>query len=94
MTIGGNGIYYRQRIGEPVDRNPQTVPVIQPGIHTITSVDIDQLTEVDSRAFIDELSEKAAKISLTTWLGLWPMILFVIVLSVYSIDSKARVRKC
>lgn len=87
VTIGTNGIYYRQRMGEAVSRNTQTVPLLQPDIHTITSGDIDQLTDVDSRAFIDELSKKAAKISLITWLGIWPMIIFVIVLSMYSIDS-------
>lgn len=87
VTIGANGIYYRQRIGQPVNRNPQTVPVSQPGMHTITSGDIDQLTDVDSRAFIDELSAKAGKLSLTNWLGIWPMIIFVVLLSVYSINS-------
>ncbi|MEE1944693.1 DUF4236 domain-containing protein [Pedobacter sp. KR3-3] len=90
VTIGANGIYYRKKIGraqyQPNHRQP--LPIIDPTIHTITSAPIDQLTDVDSKAFIDELSEKAAKISLFTWLGIVPMIAFFILLSANSFRER------
>lgn len=88
VTIGAKGIYYRQKIGEVVNQSPQPILVENPGIHTITSADIDQLTDVDSKNFIDELSEKAAKVSLVTWLGIWPMIAFVVLLYMYSFTNQ------
>ncbi|MET4142039.1 DUF4236 domain-containing protein [Pedobacter sp. UYP1] len=88
VTIGTNGIYYKQRIGEYVNQTHQPTLVQTPGMHTITSAHIDQLTDVDSKAFIDELSEKAGKVSLVTWLGIWPMIAFVTLLSINSFTSR------
>ncbi|RZM18701.1 MAG: DUF4236 domain-containing protein [Pedobacter sp.] len=88
VTIGANGIYYRQKIGGGQVDQPSPVSVQDQGIHTITSAHIDQLTDVDSRAFIEELSEKAGKISFVRWLGVWPMIIFVVLLSWYSLGSR------
>jgi hypothetical protein len=88
VTIGANGICYRQRLGGAVHNPAQPVIVQDLGIHTITSGHIDQLTDVDSKAFVDELSEKAGKISLVKWLAVWPMIVFVVVLSLYSLNNR------
>lgn len=93
VTLGANGIYYRQRISGAEQPSPRHIPyqpitIENTGLHTITSSDINQLTDVDSKAFIDELTEKASKISLVKWLGILPMIVFVILLSVYSLKTK------
>lgn len=88
MTIGANGIYYRQKIGGANVHQPGPVTVQDHGLHTITSADIGQLTDVDSRAFIEELSEKAGKISFVKWLGVWPMIIFLVLLSYYSVGIR------
>ncbi|MGN7986152.1 DUF4236 domain-containing protein [Pedobacter sp. 22226] len=88
VTIGANGIYYRQKIGGVNAHRPGPVTVQDQGLHTITSADIGQLTDVDSRAFIEELSEKAGKISFVKWLGVWPMIIFLVLLSYYSVGIR------
>jgi len=88
VTIGANGIYYRQKIEGRHAMQPAPVTMQAPSMHTITSSDIDQLTDVDSRAFIEELSEKAGKISFVKWLGVWPMIIFVVLLSWSSLGSR------
>jgi uncharacterized protein YgiM (DUF1202 family) len=48
--------------------------------HTITSSSIDQLSDVDSRQFIDELTATANKISYLKWFVLFPAILSLIYL--------------
>jgi len=90
VTLGANGIYYRRKIGQNQTPEPQLQPLSeqQLGVHTITSAEISGLSDVDSKAFIDELSEKAAKIPMVTWLGILPMILFISLLSFNSLKSR------
>ncbi|MBB5638689.1 hypothetical protein HDE68_004621 [Pedobacter cryoconitis] len=88
VTMGANGIYYRQKIGSIQNEHQQVLPTVSTATHTITSASIDQLTDVDSKVFIDELSEKAAKFSLFTWLGIMPMITFFVLLSIYSLSNR------
>lgn len=88
VTIGAKGIYYRQRVDNVQNQQPQPSPTISTTFHTITSAPIDQLTDVDSKVFVDELSEKAGKISLLKWLGILPMIVFFILLSINSLSNR------
>ncbi|PWS28566.1 hypothetical protein DHW03_01550 [Pedobacter yonginense] len=93
VTLGANGIYYRQKISSSPGHTNSPVYQTLPGMHSITSAPIDQLTDVDSKVFIDELSEKASKISLTKWFGIWPMIIFVVLLSFNSLRSRELVQQ-
>jgi hypothetical protein len=65
VTFSHNGIYYRKKIS-PGSRHPShsQIPLddsVTLGTHTITSSNIDELTDSDSKEFIDELSAKAKK---------------------------------
>jgi len=91
VTIGSNGIYYRQKMGGTVNQSPTPILAGPLSTHSITSAHIDQLTDVDSKAFIDELNEKATKISLVTWFGLLPLALFILLLSINSFNSRDTV---
>ncbi|SDK40171.1 SH3 domain-containing protein [Pedobacter sp. ok626] len=93
VTIGTNGIYYRQKIGGVVQSPASPIIVQNPGIHTITSAPIDQLTDVDSKDFVNELNEKTAKISLVNWFGIFPLIAFVFILSQYSLSSSEIIKQ-
>ncbi|MFC4209913.1 hypothetical protein ACFOWA_01890 [Pedobacter lithocola] len=75
----------------PSHNPPQPFITENQGAHTITSADIDQLTDVDFKAFIDELTQKASKISFFQWFGALPMIAFTVILSVFSLKTKETV---
>lgn len=88
VNLGAGGIYYRQKIDgkspsindgnanfiPPVPANPRPSNTIQ----TITTDDVENVTDVDSQQFIDELESKANKISLFKWLGFWPSIFIIV----------------
>jgi hypothetical protein len=83
VNFGSNGIYYRKKIN--TSAKPKQVQTYEqnsePQIinHTITSAPIDQLTDADSKDFIDELTKKSNKISFLNWFGI-PLTIFFIVL--------------
>lgn len=92
VNIGSNGIYYRQRI----DLQTPNVPTLPPPIfntseHTITSGNIDALSDVDSKDFVAELNQKANMISYLRWFGITPMLLFLIMLPIISIENRETV---
>lgn len=96
VSMGSHGIYYRKKIGDSIP-NSQHAPY-QPlpeaeyhGIHTITSADINQLTDSDSKDFIKELSEKSKQISYVTWLGIVPLFLFTILFLYFSFENRTIV---
>lgn len=88
VNIGANGIYYRKKIGN-ITNQPNLQPIVpeHSGVHSITSASIDQLTDIDSKAFIDELTEKANKISYVNWFGFLPLVIFLTVLFTYSFEG-------
>lgn len=88
VNIGANGIYYRKKIGN-ITNQPNLQPIVpeHSGVHSITSANIDQLTDIDSKAFIDELTEKANKISYVNWFGFLPLVIFLTVLFTYSFEG-------
>ncbi|GGA81759.1 DUF4236 domain-containing protein [Puia dinghuensis] len=87
VTLGLHGLYYRQRITSTIKYRPPTVPgydeLTEPLLHTITSEAIDQLTDSDSKAFVEELNAKTNRISYFRWFCLFPATLFLICLFVY-----------
>ncbi|HWW38658.1 DUF4236 domain-containing protein [Pedobacter sp.] len=97
VNIGSNGIYYRQKISG-TDTRPR-VNEVQPVVldynnpHTITSSNIDNLTDVDSKDFINELTEKANKISYVNWFGILPLIIFLLFLFGSSFENHTTIVK-
>jgi len=97
VTMSSHGIIYRQKID--ASKHPTPKPVIkenQPiytGKHTITSNDIFNLTDVDSRTFIEELNEKSKKIYFAKWFGKVPLVIFIIAITILSFKSQEIVSK-
>jgi len=92
VTFSSHGLQYRKKLDSPqvVDRLPQEsqpVPIYN-GMHTITSADVDLLTDTDSKNFIEELTEKAAKYSLQLWLAIIPFAIGVLLLLINSFDTR------
>lgn len=84
VSFGRNGIHYRKKItGPDQHRNYQRVPKnLLPATfeqHTITSTDVEQITDTDSQDFINELTDKGNKISYYNWFGMFPLIIIVFV---------------
>ncbi|MDB5141123.1 MAG: type 3 domain protein [Mucilaginibacter sp.] len=94
VNLGSHGISYRRKISGPgaapapaVPGSPVMVPAVYEPVHNISSAAIEQLTDTDSKAFINELSDKAAKISYANWLAIFPFIVFLGVLLFTSFSS-------
>jgi hypothetical protein len=99
VNLSSHGISYRRKIqgtNQPTNRpiphvNSETFPVAIEEAHNIASADIYQLTDTDSKDFIRELTEKAAKSSYVNSLGVAPLIVFLLVLTFTSFSSKTVV---
>lgn len=81
VSFGSNGLYYRKRISPP--RTPRRhshvdQQVVSYDRHTITSADLEQITDVDSQDFVNELTEKENKISFAKWFGWVPFMIATI----------------
>ena len=85
-NLHADGVYYRKKITGDISYTPSQVHTYyQPGDnnmtqHTITSAPVDQLTDIDSKDFIDELNIKSSRSSYLNWFGILPAILFCIFL--------------
>lgn len=83
VNFGRNGIYYRKKISSPAQQATDDTPPISytPTAyeqHTITSNNIEEITDADSQDFINELIEKSNMISYYHWFGIFPLILTLI----------------
>jgi len=95
VSLGLHGIRYRQRISPTSNYKPHPIlpPAHQPEsfVHTITSGAIAELTDSDSKAFVDELNEKARRISYFRMFCLIPAVLSIVFLfSYFSQDSNTE----
>lgn len=84
VNIGANGIYYRKKISgtevAKVPKKSEKFPTSHNEQHTITSGDLEKITDIDSQDFINELTEKNKKISFYKWFGVIPFIISLVVL--------------
>lgn len=94
VNFGSHGIYYRKKISgfgqkEPPQNLVNQIPVSYER-HTITSGNVEEITDTDSQDFINELIEKGKKISYYHWFGILPLILSMVSLFYifFSADSK------
>ncbi|QNE42073.1 MULTISPECIES: DUF4236 domain-containing protein [Hymenobacter] len=88
VSLGAGGIQYRKYIQQTTTHSPSyppapLPPTAQGHLHTITSDEITQLSDVDSQDFINELTEKAAKISFAKWGTLVLALLLALVKSLF-----------
>lgn len=96
VNLSSHGISYRQKISggaaSPSPAVPQMSPAIYTGgVHNIASADIEQLSDTDSKAFINELTEKAGKVAYAKWFGVFPLIIFLFVMAFTSFSSRKTV---
>jgi uncharacterized protein YgiM (DUF1202 family) len=94
VNFGSHGIYYRKKISDfgqkSYTHNPTNYTPIAYEKHTITSSNIEEITDTDSQDFINELIEKENKVSYYNWFGVFPLILsaFTLFYIFFSTDSK------
>jgi hypothetical protein len=97
VNLSSHGISYRKRIDMPAQDSP-TAPAYLPaqpypaGLeqgHQIASAAIDQLSDTDSRDFIQELTTKAGQVSYVNWFGVLPLIIFLSALAFTTFSSKS-----
>lgn len=91
VTLSSNGISYRKKIsGFSENAHPQNNEVYHqhaPEAHSITSGNLEEITDVDSQDFIQELKEKAQKISFYKWYGVYPIsVIGILLLYIFSED--------
>jgi hypothetical protein len=71
VSMGAAGIQYRKYLHTPTPGHQPPAPRLPQEmgnlVHTITSEEISQISDVDSQNFIDELTEKAAKTPYAKW---------------------------
>jgi hypothetical protein len=96
VNFGSHGIYYRKKISgfgqKGYTNNPTNYTPTTYEQHTITSSDVEEITDTDSQEFINELTEKGKKISYVNWFGILPLIITVAILF-YSFFSKESTTK-
>ncbi|MET3981769.1 hypothetical protein ABIB62_004386 [Mucilaginibacter sp. UYP25] len=93
VNLSSHGISYRQKISgvAPSQRpaEPQMLPAISyDHVHNIASADIAQLTDTGSKAFVNELTEKAGKASYVSWFGIFPLIAFLLILGFTTFNTR------
>ena len=86
VNFGANGIYYRKKISSTNNNYPNSnylpkhYEPITELTHSITSGNVDEISDVDSQDFIDELTEKSNKTPYYNLFGVIPLILTTILL--------------
>ena len=92
VNLSSHGISYRRKISGSSVPVPQPthhpVPAAFEEINNIASADIDQLTDTDSKDFIQELTQKAGQLSYVNWLGIFPLVVFLSVTLFTSFSSR------
>lgn len=95
VHLSAHGVSYRRKISGAGSSAPHYQPAeanlvtdFGTSVHHIASASIEQLTDADSRDFIQELSEKAAKISYAKWLGILPFVIFLLALVCTAYESR------
>ncbi|WP_345953021.1 DUF4236 domain-containing protein [Mucilaginibacter sp. PAMB04168] len=98
VNLSSHGISYRRKISGPANPSSpasqegfSTVPAIYEPAHTIASAAIGQLTDTDSKDFVQELSHTATMIAYRNWLGVFPFVTFLLVLLYASFESRTSV---
>jgi len=92
VNVGVNGFRYWQRLDSPANSpaNHDITPPQDPSAYTshtpltISTGSVENVTDADSRAFVEELESKAGKRSFFKILGVWPSVFIVLFTLSYS----------
>lgn len=94
VTFGTHGIYYRTRIlSQKREQRKYEPPPVQRDEtlrHTITSAAIENITDTDSKAFVDELNAKARRISYLRWFCITPLLISSILYLCYFAQEASK----
>jgi len=96
VNLSSHGISYRRKIDgvgqrgpvSPFSDVPQQFTLPMETGHNIASANIYELTDTDSKDFVRELTEKAGKTSYVNLLGIFPLIVFLLILAFTSFSTK------
>lgn len=87
VTFGANGIYYRHKISSSQKRkkvvNYNNKIYTFSEVKNISSSDVEYITDVNSKDFINELTNNNNKISFAKWFGILPLFFLIIFISIY-----------
>jgi len=97
VNLSSHGISYRKKIsdpGQPAHPNhTPTAPAPYYDAQTIASAAIERLTDIDSKDFVAELSQKAAQISYVSWFGIFPLLVFITAMLFIAFGSRTTISK-
>jgi len=102
VNLSSHGISYRRKIDAGSPRSPitpaqftppQSYPLPIEAGYNIASANIYELTDTDSKDFVSELTEKAGKSSYANWLGIFPLIVFLLILAFTTFSSKTVIKQ-
>lgn len=84
VNFASHGIYYRKKISgsgqKGYTNNPKDFTPTAYEQHTITSGDVEEITDTDSLDFIKELTKKGEMISYFNLYGIFPLLISIIIL--------------
>src|ERR1700740_3114789 len=97
VSLGSHGVYYRKKISgfgqqqqEEYKEKPSNYITPTHEQHTITSGNVEGITDTDSQDFINELTEKGKKISYYNWLGVFPLVVSLIILLYFFFSTESK----
>lgn len=94
VNLSSHGISYRRKIGD-AQHHPAPVPqrtfnpVLYQEPHNISSADIGQLTDTDSKDFVSELTKKSGQIAYSKWFGVFPLVAFTLLMLFTSFSTQS-----
>ncbi|MCW3463462.1 DUF4236 domain-containing protein [Chitinophaga nivalis] len=93
VHLSTHGISYRRKIAGPATPLPPVIPqrITVETIHEITSADVDQLTDIDSQAFITTLNQKGKLVSYVKLWGILPLCAILLLLLFTSVERQQQI---
>lgn len=92
VNLSSNGISYRKKIGgTPAANRHVLLPATREVINNITSAQVEQLTDTDSKSFITELTEKSLQASYVKRWGIFPLIVLLCILIISSFSQEQTI---
>jgi len=95
VHFGRHGLYYRKHLKPPlgskkVPADPkatESIPYASAEKEIFESGNMENLTDVDSKSFVEELQKKDRKIELKKWIGYYPGVIILILVLVFAFQQ-------